>query len=308
MIKKIIAFLLIFNMLPLSVSAEFQYSEELGKVCENLLNDVKEPSVSSNSGEWAVIALSRAGYAVPDDYFEKYSKKAADFIESKSTRKYTDYARVHLALLSIGKNPTGAEEYLKDFNSFKRQGVTACAYALIAINGDGMYEEYLEYILNSQHTDGGWGLGSTSDADVTAIVLQALSRYRDENINKAIEKGINYLNSVEVEFSETASQAVIAMCDLGIDPYVWAEKLMKFYKDGYFSHTLGSEKNQMSTEQGALALVALSSFEKNETLFPVLDTLFPVLDKEEKAINMLKSYESEIVIKSVLKTFYIISR
>ena len=299
MMKRIIAFLLVFCLFGVSANAQFIYENELDEVLGNLMEDIEEPTVSQTYGDWSVIAMSQSGYDAGANYFDGYKDRAEEFLQNGSTRKYTDYAIVHLALLSLGKNPTGAEVFLHDKEMFKRQGVTGCAYALIAKNNSGDNTEYLNYILQNQHTDGGWGLAKASDGDVTAIVLQALSRYTDKNVDEAIKRGLDYLDGISIEYSETAAQIVIAMCDLGISPYPMAEKLMTFYKDGYFSHTQDGEINQMSTEQGSLALTALYKYERGETLFPSPN-------KTNSLYNTLENTKMILIMRNVLKIWGVV--
>ena len=71
-----------------------------------LLKTVSAPTVGSIGGEWAVLGLARAEAAVPAGYFDSYYAAVVKCIQDNkgvlSSRKYTEYSRVLVALSSIG--------------------------------------------------------------------------------------------------------------------------------------------------------------------------------------------------------------
>jgi hypothetical protein len=93
-----------------------------------------------------------------------------------STRKYTEYSRVILALPALGKDPADVGGYnlltmLGDYNKVLVQGINGPIFALLALDsGDyampvctgaqqqASREMYIDYILGRQHADGGWSL------------------------------------------------------------------------------------------------------------------------------------------------------
>lgn len=139
---------------------------------------------------------------------------------------------------------------------------------------------YIDLILSRQNADGGWSLsGSVSNADVTAMALQALAKYSSQKkVTTAIEKGIDCLSKMQgpdggfssfgTENSESVAQVLVAMCELGISVddarFVKngnnvVDNILTFYEKGNgFKHTSSDTKtNQMATEQCFYALVSL---------------------------------------------------
>ena len=68
----IIIAVLIIALLAVAFFGDKNETNSFENICSMLLDEVPEPSVSSLGGEWTVTALARAGYDVPDGYFEKY--------------------------------------------------------------------------------------------------------------------------------------------------------------------------------------------------------------------------------------------
>ena len=69
---------------------------------------VPEPQVGSIGGEWAVLGLARSGYAVPEGYYQSYYDAVEAYVKARNgilhDKKYTEYARVILALTAIGRD------------------------------------------------------------------------------------------------------------------------------------------------------------------------------------------------------------
>ena len=309
MLKRMAVFLCVFVMLTVNVNAvEYKKNDTLSQALSLLLEDNQKPDVSSIGGEWAVIAISRGQMAVNKPYYDSYYGKVKDFIKNSNVSRYTDYSRLILAINAIGEDTLGIEEKLFDYDAVVSQGINGAIFALIALNSKNtqsdVKDRYLDYIINSQHNDGGFGLmEDSSDVDVTAMALQALSFYKDDTrVNDTVVKAVNYINDAKIESSESAAQVVIAFCALNMIPDRYVTELMKYYKDGYFLHTMDGEKNAMATEQGTLALVALNRYENNKnSLYDMRDGIkrtsdnesfgicpfIDVLDADTKALAML---------------------
>ena len=65
-------------------------------------------------------------------------------------------------------------------------------------NKDGELEQkYLDYIVEKEKDDGGFSLddnATNGDVDLTAMTLQCLKPYQDENdVKEAIDKGVEFL-------------------------------------------------------------------------------------------------------------------
>src|SRR5699024_1306156 len=159
------------------------------------------------------------------------------------------------------------------------QGNNGIAHALIALDAgkfdipkDAKWtrEKLVDTLLDAQREDGAWNLNDAfpgASIDVTAMVLTALAPYKeDEKVTTAIDKAVAYLSNAQTEdggfdggsdvggvTSEAASQVIIALTALGIDPK--SEEFTKSVNlidhllsyqvsNGGFAHTLSdSEAN-----------------------------------------------------------------
>ena len=214
------------------------------------LQEAVQPSLG---GEWAVLGLARSGYAVPDSYYETYSNTVETYVKDKKgvlhTKKYTEYARVILALTAIGKAPRDVAGYdltlpLGDYDKTVWQGLNGPIWALIALDaGDypmprnksakvqATRQLYVDTILARQNLDGGWSLtagDTTSDPDITGMALQALSEYQDQaKVRTAIDQALTCISRQQrgdgglasggAANSECCVQMIVALCELGLD-------------------------------------------------------------------------------------------
>jgi hypothetical protein len=138
---------------------------------------------------------------------------------------------------------------------------------------------------------GGWSMGeATPDPDVTAMVLQSLSKYYDSaDVQDSIERGITLLSSIqqndggyeswETKNSESAAQVIVAMCSLGIDPQtddmfvkgtdknVVSNIINNFYvsSSGGFMHIEDTSVDGLATIQGFYSMVAYDRFLKGKS-------------------------------------------
>ena len=325
-IKKSVSFILIF-LISISVSVcGFCTADTdiiLNDVSDYIMNMVPDPTVSSIGGEWAVFGLSRYDRKTSKEYSDIYYQNLKKYLKSHDgildNRKYTEYSRVILALTAIGADPSNVDGVnlltpLGDYNKVTFQGLNGSIWALIALDS-GNYQiplnpsaevqatrdMYINTILSAQNSDGGWAFskGSSSEADITAMAICALSRYLDRNDTaSAIEKALSFLSSIqnsdggyssgEIENSESCSQVLTAICQLKISvsdsrfvkngKTVLDSLLSYLGTDGGFFHLKGDKNsNQMATEQAFYALTALKRFnEGKSSLFDMSDS--PPLD------------------------------
>ena len=112
-------------------------------------------------------------------------------------------------MTAIGKDARDVAGYnlllpLGDYEKTVYQGVNGAIFALLALDA-GRYEVpvnadaktqatrelYVQKILGSQLSDGGWNIaGTAADADLTAMALQALAGYTVQtSVKAAVEKG-----------------------------------------------------------------------------------------------------------------------
>ena len=302
------------------------------KTAAYLMKTVTDPTVNSVGGEWTVIGLARADKAPAglDAYTTKYYANASAFLKQNkgvlTSSKYTEYSRMILAMNAIGKTNAAVAGYdlfanICDFSKVKKQGLNGPVYALIAIDScdyvlptttsaavlstvselttrDGL----IKYILAKELPGGGFALGGTAaDPDVTAMVLQALARYKDtEEVGAAIDQSLSILSQMQdkngrilsagIASSESTAQTILALTALGINPETDSRftktdadgksnglvtGLLSFGNtDGSFRHLTGGTVDLMATEQSFLALVAYERFLNDEPpLFQMTDTV-----------------------------------
>ena len=244
--------------------------------------------------EWFILALARGDYQVPSGYYETYYTNLVHDVKAMKgvlhSRKYTEYSRVILALSAIGKDAQNVGGYnlvekLHDFDNVTWQGINGPVFALIALDSWGYTipktasnsrEKMIDYILSKQLKDGGFALsGTSSDPDITAMVIQALSTYSNEaRIKEVIDQAIETLadlqgadgsyTSWEVKNSESVAQVLVALTSMGIDPNMDGRfkkinsQLLTFYNgmDGGFKHVLDKTTDGMATEQASYALAS----------------------------------------------------
>ncbi len=285
------------------------YIDETGVFMQEVITD---PVVASVGGEWTVLSLARSHIKVPESYYAKYYANAEKKLKQTSGKlhhvKYTEYDRVILAVSAIGQDVTNVAGYdltkpLADFNVLIKQGLNGPIWALIALDSNKYpipidknaevqttREMLVDYILSREINGGGWSLTSEApaDTDITAMVLQALSNYQDnEKVKQAIDRALTYLSSTQQEDGsfksnwgneancESIAQVIVALTSLDIDPrtdkrFIKNGKdtitaLLAFYVEGGgFRHTLGGEVNPMATDQGMYALVAYDRFKNGQ--------------------------------------------
>ena len=242
--------------LPALAAADQALDAAVEKGAAYMLEAVPHPQVGSIGGEWAVIGLARSGCAVPQAYWDDYYAVVENYVKDCGgvlhDKKYTEYARVILALTAIGADPADVAGYnllkpLGDFDKTIWQGINGPIWALIALDsGDheipanpqaetqATRQMYVEEVLQRQLTDGGWnltdeGASGSADPDITAMALQALAGYRDQAaVQAAVEKGLACLSAMQdaaggfaswgTTNSESSAQVLVALCALGVDP------------------------------------------------------------------------------------------
>lgn len=309
--KKAFSFALILCIvLALSAPAlaitESELNSAIYDTAEYVMQTVENPSVDSIGGEWAVLALARSGIDIPQSYIDNYYKTVEEYVKECEgvlhEKKYTEYSRVIIALSSIGADPKNVSGYnlltpLGDFENTIWQGINGPIWALIALDCknyempenksakiQATRQMYVDEILSRQLSCGGWSLNGSGgsneigDPDITAMALQALSKYlHQSDVKNAVEKAVLFLSNIQDEnggyqsFSgincESIAQVIVALCELDIDlddsrfvknGVTLLDNLMSYYKKGNgFVHTSqGDGVNQMSTEQALYSMVA----------------------------------------------------
>ena len=239
-----------------------------------LLNDTYLALAGTTPGDWYPIGLGRLGIA---DRNTAYLAVIRDRVEERyrhpgklNAAKATEWHRIALAVLAMGGDPTalGTDENGQPINliadgtydrgntaSLGRQGINGWIWGLITLDSlrypvpEGAYDtrdSMLLEILRQQLPDGGFALsGLCADPDITAMALQALAPYRNEEktyaytlkktgeqasktVHQVIEEALQCLSALQLptgDFSswgtenvESTDQVTVALCCLGIDP------------------------------------------------------------------------------------------
>ena len=277
---------------------------------------VTEPQYGTIAGEWSVLCLARSGfYDMNSDYFENYYNRIVDTVNETPADngalhkvKSTENSRLIIALSAIGRDAQSVGNYnllepYNDFNWIQKQGLNGPIFALIALDTNDYQTAYasirqqcIDFILEKELENGGWALsGDTPDADMTAMALQSLARYRNStDVDSAIVRGINVLSQMQNENggysswgtvnSESIAQVITACTALGINPDTderfvknrsAVDALLSFYDSSseMFSHTLDDGGNAMATDQCSYALIAYQRYLNGEkSLYDMADS------------------------------------
>lgn len=242
--------------------------------------------------------------------------------------KATEWHRAVVTIAALGGDPTCTGFYngnpidlIADGsynNKLKAgpgtQGINGWIWGLISMDTrmyevpeDAKYtrEDYITEILKLQLTDGvngneygGWvlgGYGSSSDVDITAMAIQSLAPYYNDDtvytftnanskvevsktVRQCIDEALDRLGTMMNENAgftswntdnvESISQVVVALCSLGINPAsdgrfitsdgkTLLDGMLRFrLSDGGFCHILGGGWNSMANDQATYALVS----------------------------------------------------
>ena len=274
--------------------------------------------------EWVILGLARSGYLEKGSkYFNDYYTRVAAYA-SKATKnaqelgapagalhlvKCTENARLIIALSALGRDARSVGECdltapYEKFSWIEGQGLNSVVFALIALDTVGyetkdttIRQQCISYILGRQLSDGGWNYqedAATSDPDMTAMSLQALANYQEqEKVQAAVSAAVGRLSamqnsdgsytSYEAVNSESISQVIAACAALGIDPHTDSrfvkngksavDALLTFYntEKRAFHHTMKDKDGNptdvdgMATEQAAYAMTAYQRLMNGKT-------------------------------------------
>ena len=249
-----------------------------------LLGRNPEPIPGSLGGEWLVLGLCRMGYDLPEGWLEGYRQKLHSYVSECGgilhDRKYTEYSRVILTVTAMGGDARDVAGYdltapLEDYEQTVFQGVNGAVYALLALDSgnygsEEIRERYIAHILEKELSGGGWCMmGDVPEADVTAMALQALAKYRDrETVQEAVERGLKVLEEAEYTTSEAVSQAIVAYSELGMEADKEIELLLTFQTEtGDFRHVRDGAGDPLATEQAFYALVSATLQSEGKSLY-----------------------------------------
>lgn len=309
-----------------------------------------------DNGKYRYMIDDGTGY---EDYLEAMKKYIEDTYTANNgilhRAKATEWHRAVVTVSALGGNPTAFGIYngkpidLIADGSYNcvissgpgKQGMNGWIWGLIALD-TGMYElpadakytreRFITEILRLQLTDGvngnkygGWvlgGYGSSSDVDITAMAVQALAPYYNDDtvytytntnsktevsktVRKCIDEALDRLGSMmnsnagfsswNTDNAESISQVAVALCSVGINPAederfitsdgkTLLDGLLRFrLSDGGFCHVLNGGWNSMANDQATYALVAWWRLENN--MRALYDMRGKHTDEEAAAIN-----------------------
>ena len=257
--------------------------------------------------EWNIIALERAGIDMGVDkeaYLASVKEELADeYGDLTADGKPTDLERTALAMYALGLDPRNIEmedgstvdliQWILDSERIS-EGANEAAYALLAVDANAVNipegsrwnrDTLVEELLSFQADDGSFVLSKpvsgTGSIDMTAMSLQALSRYTGrEDVQAAVDKALDYLkrniNMGDYGTVESNDQVILTLLMLGIDPSdedsgftSWGANIFTAtdeyrIESGGFAHTKGGAVNEMATQQTLLAVAAWERFAAGE--------------------------------------------
>ncbi len=258
-------------------------------------------SLSSGAGksaEWYILALSQSG----SYNFTPYEAALKKYVSENKVPSATTRQKYALCLIAVGSTDGYIASVADD--SMGRQGVMSWIYGLHLLNngcksGITNTQSAINTLLSLQKSDGGWAVtGNYGDNDVTAMALQALSPYYNENaaVRAAADRAVSLLSSrqnADGDFSgygvpnaESTAQVIAALSALGIDGdsdsrFIKNGKsaldgLLKYrLSDGGFCHKAGDGFNETATEQAFYSLVAYNRMKSGKTGLYILDNRSP---------------------------------
>ena len=251
--------------------------------------------------EWSIIAI--AGSSLGDSpeartVYQRFQENMRLQIKRTggvlSEDRPTENAKAAIALHMIGIDPADVEGYdlldqLEDEDAVKEQGINGPIWALIASAASGRTLDaepsYLDELMQAQSEDGAVTYdGKTGDVDITAMAVQALAAFADENEDAAgaaaaARDWLAGQQKAEGDYgnAESTAQVILAIGCLGEDPAAaedfvkdgtsLLDGLMIYRTDGGFSHEKGEAVNTMATEQSLCALDAIRLAEEGRTLY-----------------------------------------
>ncbi|GAA0124478.1 hypothetical protein UT300019_03800 [Clostridium sp. CTA-19] len=283
--------------------------------------------------DWEVIGLGALGKTVPKGYLEKKERAIRDSEDIfNETTDYERTILSIVAAGGDPRNIGNKNliDILYNINLEEEYNIYAEIYDLIAMDcGNFNIPNKLEFktnlinrIIYKKIDGGGWEGTSGIDPDTTAMAITALSNYYDSNndVKKTVDESVEALCKTlddKGDFigndpstsasSESISQTIIALCSLGIDPTTCdkfirngknlLDLLLEFKtSDGGFAHQKISldRRNDMSTEQGFLALVAYKQFKESKkgSVYLLKDFSDETNTKENIEINNLTDLNS----------------
>lgn len=303
---------------------------------ETLAQETAQLTNPEFGSEWVILGLARSGYLEKGSkYFSDYYSNVVSYVNKQAEKangqgapagalhpvKCTENSRLIIALSAIGRDAAavGNWDLVKPYENYdwiSGQGLNSVIFALIAldtvndpVSDTGIRQRCVNYILSRQLSDGGWAYqedAKSADPDMTAMSLQALSRYTEqEKVADAVEAAVACLSamqnsdgsytSYEAVNSESISQVIVACTALDINPHTDSrfikngtsavKALLSFYDSSAkaFRHVKDKDVDGMATEQAAYALTAYQRLvEEKPSLYDMSDVKVDCKDGEHE--------------------------
>lgn len=284
------ALVLLTSVLPVSVFASEDGALSLALSCEKASEVAGEYTfeylsgfAGSSEADWLAISLADIGAENAPVYAAELERRLESGELEPSLA--TDYMRLAMALKATGG--TSYTALLDDgvfYNeSLGARGANDYIWAILSVEycgvpvpGDAVNTPDLsaERLASCELESGGFALiGTSADADVTALAVRALALFADE-YRPVIDRSLATLSSLQGEngaFSsmgtvnaESTAQVIAALAALGLDPRTESgfiknglsclDALADFMTAGGFSHTAGGRVNLLATAQALSAL------------------------------------------------------
>lgn len=245
--------------------------------------------------EWYIIALCNHGkydFSAYRDALNRYLSEN----NSGSASSRLKYALVYIAI-GDKTNPY-IDEVLR--NSIGEQGIMSLVFGLHLLNNGYTCDSYsvnslINELISLQHSDGGFSVtGEYGDVDVTAMTVQALSVYYNDNhrVKSSVDDALDFLSSCQldnggysgygVENPESVAQVVIALSSLGIDVCndnrfikngntVFDGMNSFILSDGSICHQEDGDSDAMATAQVFCASVAYENMKNGKSFFYIFE-------------------------------------
>ena len=252
---------------------------------------------AGTTSEWYIVGLLQYNKNID---FSGYADALEEYLEKNEISSASSRMKYALVLYGCGR---GESDFVRNAidDSVGKQGIMSYVYGLHLFSNGLRAEsitsdEVIQKIISLQLEDGGWAVsGNKSDADVTAMTLQALAPYYNDmtDVRHAADNALRLLSELQLETGcyssygvqnpESAAQVVTALSALGIDPFSDArfikgnntlfDAIMAYQlDDGGFEHTLGGGYNQNATVQVFYSMISAYRQENGLGSLYIFDT------------------------------------
>ena len=252
------------------------------------------PQEIGQNAEWYVFALRDD----PSCDFSAYHTALQDYLRETKIPAAATRQKFALALLMTG----GTDDFVQETvnSTIGQQGVMSLIFGLHLLNNGCVSTSHTQAdttqaLLNLQLPDGGWAvMGAVSDADVTAMAIQALAPQYDSDsaVQASIDRAVALLSDTQLEtgeFSsygipnpESAAQVWIALSSLEIDARTDArfikngatifDGILRYrLPDGTFCHQAEGASDPAATTQVFLSLAAYQRLQSGSTSLYIID-------------------------------------